>query len=67
VSSTDSGIPAASTETAEECPDCERETRHAVTVELRTETPGSAFSREPYRVAECTVCGIETTTRMNDV
>ncbi|MFC4449808.1 hypothetical protein [Halorussus aquaticus] len=67
MSSTESGIPAASTETAEDCEECGRETVHAVTVELRAENPDSTFSREPYRVSECTVCETETTTRMNDV
>ena len=50
----------------EACDDCERETPHEVAVELRTETPGSSFSREPYRVSECIVCGTETITRMNN-
>lgn len=50
----------------EECDDCERETPHEVSVQLRTENPESSFSREPYRVSECTVCETETTTRMNN-
>jgi formate dehydrogenase assembly factor FdhD len=53
----------------EECDHCDRQTRHDVAVELRTESKQSEnaeFSREPYRVAECTVCGTETTTRMNN-
>ncbi|WP_435070142.1 hypothetical protein [Haloplanus sp. C73] len=51
------------------CPDCGRETRHAVRVEIRTENPASsnaAFSREPYRVAVCDVCEAESIQRMND-
>jgi hypothetical protein len=51
------------------CPDCGRETRHAVRVEIRTENPASsnaAFSREPYRVAVCAVCQGESIQRMND-
>ena len=51
------------------CPDCGRETRHAVRVEIRTENPASsnaAFSREPYRVAVCAVCEAEAIQRMND-
>ena len=53
----------------EPCPDCGRETRHAVRVEIRTENPASAnaaFSREPYRVAVCAVCEAESIQRMND-
>jgi hypothetical protein len=53
----------------ESCPDCSRETRHAVRVEIRTENPASAnasFSREPYRVAVCSVCETESIQRMND-
>ncbi|GAB3315581.1 hypothetical protein EI982_14760 [Haloplanus rallus] len=51
------------------CPDCGRETRHTVRVEIRTENPASAnaaFSREPYRVAVCAVCEAESIQRMND-
>lgn len=54
---------------SEECDDCEHETPHEVSVEIRTESKhreNSEFSREPYRVSECTVCGTETTTRMNN-
>jgi len=65
VSSTADRSPAFS-EVAEECDDCERETAHDVAVELRTENPDSSFSREPYRVAECSVCGATTTRRMNN-
>jgi hypothetical protein len=53
-------------EVSEECETCERETPHEITLELRTENPNSNFSREPYRVAECTVCGETTTRRMNN-
>lgn len=53
-------------EVTEECDGCERETTHTVTVELRQENPDSTFSTEPYRVSECTVCGSETTRRMNN-
>ena len=54
---------------AEDCEDCDRETPHEVAIEMRTESAkaeNAEFSREPYRVSECTVCGIETTTRMNN-
>jgi hypothetical protein len=53
----------------ERCPHCDRPTPHIVRVEIRTENPASsnaAFSREPYRVAVCTVCETASVTRMND-
>jgi hypothetical protein len=53
----------------EGCTACERETPHAVSVEILTENAASenaAFSREPYRVSKCLVCGTTTTTRMNN-
>lgn len=53
----------------EECGDCERETVHEISVELRTENPDSVyatFSREPYRIAECDVCGATSEVRLND-
>lgn len=54
----------------EPCGKCERETPHTVTVELRTESnkrENAQFSREPYRVSRCRVCGTETSQRMNHV
>ncbi|MEF8886804.1 MAG: hypothetical protein V5A30_03285 [Haloarculaceae archaeon] len=54
---------------AETCPDCGRETPHDVSVRILTESakPDNAeFSREPYRVSECRVCGTTMTTRMNN-
>jgi NAD-dependent dihydropyrimidine dehydrogenase PreA subunit len=54
---------------SEECTDCERVTPHDVAVEILTEstkTQNAEFSREPYRVSECTVCGTTTRTRMNN-
>jgi len=53
-------------ELTEECADCERETVHEVAVEIRTENPDSSFSREPYRVTECDVCGATEEVRLND-
>ena len=53
----------------EECDRCDRQTPHAVRVEIRTEStkPENAqYSREPYRVSECRVCGATETMRMND-
>ncbi|WP_276298823.1 hypothetical protein [Halorussus lipolyticus] len=62
----DTDAAGAFSELTEECPDCERETPHAVAVELRTENPDSSFSREPYRVTECSVCGATEEVRLTD-
>jgi ribosomal protein S14 len=54
---------------SEHCERCGRDTQHAVDVEIRAEsTDGEhvAFSREPYRVATCVVCGTERAQRMNN-
>jgi hypothetical protein len=54
---------------AEPCSTCDRETPHAVRVEILTESSqpeNAAFSREPYRVSECQVCGTTTKIRMNN-
>lgn len=56
-------------EMIETCAACGRETPHEVSVEIRTEStkPENAeFSREPYRVSSCLVCGDEETVRMNN-
>ena len=56
-------------EMVEPCANCGRETPHAVSVELRTESTDGAnasFSREPYRVAECRTCGEAFAQRMSD-
>jgi hypothetical protein len=53
----------------EECAECERETPHEVNIELLTESSkveNAEFSREPYRVSACRVCGTETSVRMNN-
>ena len=53
----------------EECDRCDRQTPHAVRVEILTESTkreNAQYSREPYRVSECRVCGATETTRMND-
>lgn len=53
----------------EECDECDRETVHEISVELRTESPvleTSTFSREPYRIAECDVCGATSEVRLNN-
>lgn len=54
---------------SEECSDCGRETAHEVNIELRTESrkqENAEFSREPYRVSTCRVCGTEKSVRMNN-
>jgi len=53
----------------EECCDCERETPHDISVEILTESTkeeNAEYSREPYRVSECRICGSRTTIRMNN-
>ena len=50
----------------EECERCARETVHEVAIEMRTENPDSPFSREPYRIAECNVCGATEEVRLNN-
>ncbi|RRJ28585.1 DUF7835 family putative zinc beta-ribbon protein [Halocatena pleomorpha] len=53
----------------EMCSACGRETPHDVSVKILTESskPENAqFSREPYRVSVCQICGSETSLRMNN-
>lgn len=53
----------------EECDQCGAVTPHTATVKILTESTNSEnaqFSREPYRVSECTVCGASESTRMNN-
>ncbi|WP_435101849.1 hypothetical protein [Halarchaeum sp. P4] len=53
----------------EQCSNCEREQPHEVSIDLLTESDqeeNAEFSREPYRVATCRVCGDTTKTRMNN-
>ena len=53
----------------EYCDDCDNETLHEVSVQMKTEstkTENAEFSREPYRVAECQRCGTRSSQRMND-
>ncbi|MFB6135296.1 MAG: hypothetical protein ABEJ04_00885 [Halobacteriaceae archaeon] len=64
-----SKVPASDGNFSEMCEQCGRETPHEVTVELRTEsskTENAEFSREPYRVTECRVCGSSRSKRMNN-
>ena len=54
---------------AEECAECGRETPHEVSIQLLTESrkeENAEFSREPYRVSTCRVCGSEDSVRMNN-
>ena len=56
-------------EMTEQCERCGRETPHSVSVQIMTESssPENAeYSREPYRVSECRVCGAQTALRMNN-
>jgi len=53
----------------EECTRCGRATPHSIAVEILTESTkeeNAAFSREPYRISECRVCGSVEQTRMNN-
>jgi hypothetical protein len=59
----------ASTETVEPCEECGEQTPHDVRIEIQTESTKSEnteFSREPYRVTECTRCGATRDKRMNN-
>ena len=54
----------------EDCTECGERQPHEVSIEIRTGSSreeNTEFSREPYRVAECEVCGTTTGTRMNNV
>jgi hypothetical protein len=51
------------------CEECQTETLHNVSVQIRTESSkedNAEFSREPYRVQECQRCGSCTSQRMNN-
>lgn len=53
----------------ENCGPCAEPTPHDARIELRTESAketNAQYSREPYRVARCTVCGETSVQRMND-
>jgi len=59
-----------SSERSEYCPACDRETAHAVSLQIITESDevdNAEFSREPYRVTECQACGEMEAVRMNNV
>jgi hypothetical protein len=53
----------------EQCEACGRVTPHEVDVKILTESAkeqNAEFSREPYRVSECRICGSTETQRMNN-
>jgi len=53
----------------EYCEDCDLDTLHEVSVQIRTESlksENAQFSREPYRVTECQRCGHRASQRMNN-
>ncbi|MFQ3293964.1 MAG: hypothetical protein ACI9PP_002142 [Halobacteriales archaeon] len=54
----------------ERCNMCEQETEHKVTIQIKTENSSAdnaEFSREPYRVSQCQICGHRESRRMNGV
>lgn len=56
-------------DTTEVCDACDAETPHTVRVDILTESPNpknAEFSREPYRISKCNICGETETTRMNN-
>jgi formate dehydrogenase assembly factor FdhD len=62
-------VESSSKEIIEVCQDCQDETPHSVSIELRVESDdpeNAAFSREPYRVSTCSVCGTESILRLNN-
>jgi len=53
----------------ERCEACDQNVPHDVRIEIVTESrkPENAqFSREPYRIATCSICGETQMTRMNN-
>jgi RNase P subunit RPR2 len=61
-----SGGPQWTSDRREECDDCEAETPHEITVEVRSEG-NSPAARGPYRVSKCLECGLSSEVRMYDV
>lgn len=54
---------------SEPCATCGMTRPHKITIELLTESEQEAnqkFSREPYRIAECRICGTATKLRLNN-
>lgn len=52
-------------ERQEHCDNCDDQTLHIVSVELRYGEDQHGYSRTPYRIARCEVCEEETTERVN--
>jgi hypothetical protein len=53
----------------ERCDTCAVQTPHDVSIEIRTESDkerNAQFSREPYRVTRCLMCGETASQRMNN-
>lgn len=55
----------------EPCVGCGEDTEHRVRLQIMEENSGPddrsrSFSREPYRVSECAVCGEREIVRMNN-
>lgn len=53
----------------ERCETCAVQTPHDVSIEIRTESDkekNAEFSREPYRVTRCRMCGETASQRMNN-
>lgn len=53
----------------EKCEACDKDVPHEVRIEIVTESPdpeNAQFSREPYRIATCNICGEEQMQRMNN-
>ena len=53
----------------EPCDVCETDTLHEVSIQLITESgngDNAQYSREPYRVRECSRCGNRDSKRMNN-
>ncbi|MFH5801793.1 hypothetical protein [Haladaptatus sp. CMAA 1911] len=51
------------------CENCNRETPHDVTLEIKKESKkqqNAEFSREPYRTTRCLICGDTHSQRMNN-
>lgn len=53
----------------EECDECDRQTPHTITVKILAESAkreNAEYSREPYRISVCEICGTVERTRMNN-
>lgn len=60
---------ATESDTFELCENCEAETPHDIHIGIRIESSkqeNAEFSREPYRISTCVICGMESVIRMNN-